>query len=190
MITASKSILVKAFNQIFQEKYFLDETRHLVNETNEHIKELKDLTDQETNLPPSAMDLVQTIQNDTQEMIDELEKPLEELCDYANRTDTAVDNNILEGLDLVHQQLRKLIDTIQDDLLSYMIPYENAMIMNEDLEDRIRWYLHLVGVILLVLVIVFGFIPIITFVFIILCRLNCGPRIDRWTRNRLVHSTV
>ncbi len=187
MIKASKSIFVKAFDQIFREKYFFDEIRKFAIDSSEHMKELSVLIDQETDLPNATMDLFQKIQDDNKRMFDDLEKPLQELCDYANGSDTDIDKTILEALDQVHEQLIKLIDTIQKDFLDHMTSGENAMLMNKNLEDQIRLYIRLVGIILLVLVIIIGLIPIIFFILIIMCRLCHCKQNDASSNYRLVH---
>ncbi|CAF3391160.1 unnamed protein product [Rotaria sp. Silwood1] len=103
-----------------------------------HIKELEELINQETNLLPEAMVLFQDIKNDNREMINYLKMPLQEPCDYANGNDTEVISIVVEALDLVHQQMNKLIDRIRNDFLSQITPWPNAMLMNKTLEDQVR----------------------------------------------------
>ncbi|CAF0895244.1 unnamed protein product [Rotaria sp. Silwood1] len=144
VIKASQSLFVKAFDQILREKYFFDEIRQLVIYSDLHIKELEELINQETNLLPEAMVLFQDIKNDNREMINYLKMPLQEPCDYANGNDTEVISIVVEALDLVHQQMNKLIDRIRNDFLSQITPWPNAMLMNKTLEDQVRWYVRLV----------------------------------------------
>ncbi|CAF1126923.1 unnamed protein product [Didymodactylos carnosus] len=139
LIKASHSMFVKAFNQIFQEKYFLDEIRQSATGSVVHIHELNILINQETSVLPETIALFREIQNENQRMIDDLKLPLQELCDYANGSEPEIDDTIFDALNLVHQQLRKLIDTIQNDILSHITPWQSAMLMNKDLEDRVRW---------------------------------------------------
>jgi hypothetical protein len=180
-------MFVEAFNQIFQEKYFLDQIRQSVTDSSVHINELNELLiDPETSLPSETIAIFQVIRNENQRMIDDLKIPLQELCDYANGTDTEIDNTIFDAFNLVHQQLRKLIDTIQNDILSQITPWQNAMLMNKDLEEQVRWYVRLVGTILLVLIIILGLIPIVFFIIIIICRLNRCQRNDSSPNYRLV----
>jgi hypothetical protein len=53
-------------------------------------------------------------------MFEDLENPLQELCDYANGTDADIDKTMIESLDQIHRELIKLIDTIQNDFLNQM----------------------------------------------------------------------
>ncbi len=174
LIKASQSIFVKAFNQIFQENYFFDEIRQSAINSSVHMDELNKLIQQQTGLPNETIVAFQIIQADNKRMLVDLEQPLQELCNYANGTDADIDQTIIEALDQVHQQLRKLIDTIQKDFLNQMPSGGNGTLINKNLEDQIRWYVRLVGIILLVLVIVIGLIPIIFFIFITICCLSNG----------------
>jgi hypothetical protein len=171
LIKASHSIFVKTFNQIFREKYFFDEIRQSAINSSVHINELNELIPQQIDLPNSTIDLFQRIQDDNKRMFVDLEKPLAELCNYANGTNEDIDKTMIDSLEQIHKELIKLIDTIRNDFLNQITSGQNAMLINKDLEDQIRWYIRLVGIILLVLVIIIGFIPIIFFIFIIICRL-------------------
>jgi hypothetical protein len=177
LIRASHSIF-KAFDQIFREKYFFGNIRQSAINSSTHINELNRLINQTTGLSNATIALFQTIQDDNNRIFDDLQKPLHELCDYGNGTDTDIDKTIIDALDQVHQQLTKLIDTIQNDFLNHMTSGENGMLINKDSEDQIRWYIRLVGIILLVLVIVIGLIPIIFFIIIIMYRLCHCQRND------------
>ncbi|CAF1156417.1 unnamed protein product [Didymodactylos carnosus] len=184
LIKASHSMFVKAFNQIFQEKYFLDEIRQSATGSVVHIHELNILINQETSVLPETIALFREIQNENQRMIDDLKLPLQELCDYANGSEPEIDDTIFDALNLVHQQLRKLIDTIQNDILSHITPWQSAMLMNKDLEDRVRWYVRLVGTLLLVLIIILGLIPMVFFIVIAICRLSHCERNDSSSNDR------
>ena len=105
-------------------------------------------------------------------MITELQKPLEELCDYANGNDGDINNIIIDALEQVHQQLTKLIDTIENDILKNIISEDNGMLIKKDLEDQIRYYIYLAGIILPVIIILIGIIPILFLVFTWLCNRN------------------
>ncbi|CAF2522108.1 unnamed protein product [Rotaria sp. Silwood2] len=171
VIKASQSIFVKAFDQILREKYFFSEIRQSVNYADVHITELEELINEELNLLPEAIILFQDIKNDNREMINYLKMPLQEPCNYANGNDTETLDIVIGALDLVHQQMRKLIDTIRNDFLSQITPWQNSMLMNKTLEDKVQWYVRLVVTILLVLIVILGLIPIVFFILIIICRM-------------------
>jgi hypothetical protein len=103
-------------------------------------------------------------------MVDSIQIPLKEVCIYANGTETDIDKKLLKALDIVHVQLTEGVDTINQDILNKITPWQNNMLMNTDLEEKIRGYISLTGTIFLVLVIVLGLIPLIFFVFIIISR--------------------
>ncbi|CAF4454717.1 unnamed protein product [Rotaria socialis] len=173
IIKASQSLFVKAFDTILREEYFFGEIRQSVNYSEVHINELEKLITQESNPLPAVMIDFQNIKNNNREMINDLKMPLQESCDYAHGHDTEIISIIINSLDLVHQQTRKLIDTIRDDILSQITPWQSAMLFNEHLENQIRWYIRLVLTILLVLIIVLGMIPIIALIIIFVYRMCC-----------------
>ncbi|CAF4457529.1 unnamed protein product, partial [Rotaria sp. Silwood2] len=115
------------------------EIRQSVNYADVHITELEELINEELNLLPEAIILFQDIKNDNREMINYLKMPLQEPCNYANGNDTETLDIVIGALDLVHQQMRKLIDTIRNDFLSQITPWQNSMLMNKTLEDKVQW---------------------------------------------------
>ncbi|CAF1499265.1 unnamed protein product [Adineta steineri] len=165
-------MLVKSFNEIFSKQYSLDIIRQSVDESDVHIKELNELINQEINLLPGMIDVFAEIQNQHREMIEYLEIPLQELCDYADGSEIEIDKTILHALHLIHEQLEKIIEKIENDFLTYLNPWQNAMLMSESLEEQIRWYVRLVRTITIVLVLTFGLSPIIFFVIVIVCCRN------------------
>jgi hypothetical protein len=184
-------LFVEAFKQVFREQYSLDIIRQSVNDIDIHIGELNELIDEETSfLLPEVLVLFKLIKEDHRKMIESLKIPLQELCDYADGSETEIDNTIAHGLNLVHQQLIKLIDTIENNFLSHITPWENAMLMNKESEDQFRWYVSLVGTILLVLTIVFGLVPIVFIIIIIVCSWYHYQRKNSPARYRLVNRKI
>ena len=177
MINASRSLLVKAFNDILQERYFLSEITRSIADSQTHIQELNDLLDRETNVSPGAIALFNQTKENNQRMIDYLKKPIAEVCDYADGSETEVDASIFHALDQVHQQLRKLIDRIRLDILNNITPWQNAMLLDQNVEDQVQRYIGLVGIILLVFIPVMGLIPL---VFTLLLLLACRQRRRRY----------
>jgi hypothetical protein len=175
LINASKSILVKVFDEILQEKYFAQDILQTVNSIDGHMQQLNDIVDKEkTSLSPSALEMFKKIKEEYRQMIDYVRIPLQEICDYANGTQTDIDKKLLEALDVVHRQLREIIDAINQNILSKITPWQNAMLMNTDLEEKVRAYMSLAGTILLVLVILLALISLGFFFAIIISRLcNC-----------------
>ncbi|CAF1328326.1 unnamed protein product [Rotaria sordida] len=189
VIKASYSVFVKGFDQILRETYFLDEIRQSISDSITHIKELDQLINQNTSLSSETYDAFAFIKNESNNMINSLKAPLQKLCDYADGNDKEIDDTIIKALNLVHQQMNKLIDTIRNDFLIEITPWENNMLMDKNLEDKIRSYIRLVGIILLVLTIVFGFIPITFFILIIIRHLCRHQQNDLSPKYRLVHAT-
>ncbi|CAF4975779.1 unnamed protein product [Rotaria sp. Silwood1] len=189
VIKASQSIFVKGFDQILQEKYFLNEIRQSVSDSVVHIGALEQLINQTTSLTSEIYVTFASIKSESNNMIDSLKAPLQKLCDYADGKDKEIDDTIIKALNLLHQQMKKLIDTIRNDFLTHLTPWENKMLINKNLEDKIRWYIRLVGIILLVLTIVFGFIPITFVILISICYLCRCQQNGRSSKYRLVHAT-
>ncbi|CAF0968951.1 unnamed protein product [Rotaria sp. Silwood1] len=189
VIKASQSIFVKGFDQILQETYFLNEIRQSVSDSVVHIGALEQLINQTTSLTSEIYVTFASIKSESNNMIDSLKAPLQKLCDYADGKDKEIDDTIIKALNLLHQQMKKLIDTIRNDFLTHLTPWENKMLINKNLEDKIRWYIRLVGIILLVLTIVFGFIPITFVILISICYLCRCQQNGRSSKYRLVHAT-
>ncbi|CAF1445232.1 unnamed protein product [Rotaria sordida] len=189
VIKASHSVFVKGFDQTLRETYFLDEIRQSISDSIIHIEELDQLINQSTSLSPETYDTFASIKIESNNMINSLKAPLQKLCDYADGKNKEIDDTIIKALNLVHQQMNKLIDTIRNDFLIEITPWQNNMLMDKNLEDKIRWYIRLVGIILLVLTIVLGFIPITFFILIIICHLCCHQQNDLSSTYRLVHAT-
>ncbi|CAF1194881.1 unnamed protein product [Rotaria sordida] len=156
LINASKSMLVNAFDRILKEKYFLQDIIQSINNIDKYIQELQDIINKESILSPLVIQIFQEIQEQYQNTIDYLQIPLKEICNYANGTQTNIDMKLLNVLNLVHEKLLKAINSINNDILSQITPWQNYMLINIELEERIRRYISLVGIIFLVLVIVLG----------------------------------
>ncbi|CAF1093637.1 unnamed protein product [Rotaria sordida] len=154
LINASKSMLVNAFDRILKEKYFLQDIIQSINNIDKYIQELQDIINKESILSPLVIQIFQEIQEQYQNTIDYLQIPLKEICNYANGTQTNIDMKLLNVLNLVHEKLLKAINSINNDILSQITPWQNYMLINIELEERIRRYISLVGIIFLVLVIV------------------------------------
>ncbi|CAF3662702.1 unnamed protein product [Adineta steineri] len=162
-------MLVKSFNEIFSKQYSLDIIRQSVDESDVHIKELNELINQEINLLPETIDVFTEIQNQHREMIEYLEIPLQELCDYADGSEIEIDKTILHALHLIHEQLEKIIEKIENDFLTYLNPWQNAMLMSESLEEQIRC-------------------PIIFFVIVIVCCRNRCHRKHPLPKHRILYA--
>ncbi|CAF2561312.1 unnamed protein product [Rotaria sp. Silwood2] len=182
LINASKSMLVKAFDGILKEKYFLQNIVQSVNNVDNNIQNLQNIINKESTLSPLAVQTFKDIQEQYQDMINYLQIPLEEVCNYANGTQTDIDMKLLNVLNLVHDKLIKAINSINDDVLKKITPWQNHMLINKDLEEQIRHYINLVGIISLVLVIILGIIPVGFLIFIIIYRL-CNRNDNESTKN-------
>ncbi|CAF4202661.1 unnamed protein product, partial [Rotaria sordida] len=128
VIKASYSVFVKGFDQILRETYFLDEIRQSISDSITHIKELDQLINQNTSLSSETYDAFAFIKNESNNMINSLKAPLQKLCDYADGNDKEIDDTIIKALNLVHQQMNKLIDTIRNDFLIEITPWQNNML--------------------------------------------------------------
>ncbi|CAF1109577.1 unnamed protein product, partial [Rotaria sordida] len=181
-INASKSMLVDAFDGILKEKYFLQDIIQSVNNIDKSIQELQDIINKSSTLSPLAIQTFQEIQEQYKNTIDYLQIPLKEICNYANGTQTDIDMKLLNVLSFVHEKLITAINSINNDILSKITPWQNYMLLNIDLEEKIRGYINLVGIIFLVLVIVLGMIPVCFLIFIIIYRL-CNQNENKYNNN-------
>jgi hypothetical protein len=165
-------MLVKAFERILNEKYLVQNISQTVNSIDAHIQEL-DIAINESSLPQPAKDLFKDIQEQYNSMLNFIQLPLQEVCNYANGTHSDIDDKLLAALLVVHIELERAINTINNDILSKITPWEDHLLMNIELEEQIRYYVSLSGTIFFVLVIVLGAIPLVFLVFILLSYL-CG----------------
>jgi len=165
-------MLVKAFDEILTDKYFVQNIVRSVNSMGGHIRELGDEVEKQSSiLPPSAKQLFEDIKQRYQLMLNYTQAPIKEVCDYANGSQTDIDQILLDALDLVHQELKKVNDTIKQNILSEITPWEEHMLLDTEVEGIIRGYVSMAGTIFLVLVLVLGGIPVIFFIFILISRL-------------------
>ncbi|CAF1137076.1 unnamed protein product [Adineta ricciae] len=172
IIDASRSMFLKSFNKILKEQYFLNIIQQTISSNDMHIDELNTLIGQESTSSPIATSIVDEITKQHEEMADQLAVPLAELCAFVDGKDTDIDAIILDSLSLVHEQITKITNIIEIDFLNYMKPWEDHVLLNQELEKQIRYYTRLAGTILLVLIIIFGLFPVGLFTVIILyhCR--------------------
>ena len=179
LINASKSMLDTTFKDILRVKYFLPDLLQRVNETNEYFKQLNTTVREDPALPQPVKDMFGMIEDEHRRMIDYLNSPLKELCNYNNATDTDIDQELLTALDSLHQVLKKLIKIIGDDILQNITPWENHLLISKDRQSTIRHYVNLVGTIGFALIIALVAIPLIFFLWICLSRLCCAPHNQR-----------
>ena len=161
-------MFLESFNQILKQQYFLNTIQQTIISNDMHINELNTLIDQESTSSPIATSIVDEITKQHEEMTDQLAVPLAELCAFVDGKDTDIDAIILDSLSLVHEQITKISNIIETDFLNYMKPWEDHVLLKQELEDQIRYYTRLAGTILLVLIIIFGLILVGVFTVIIL----------------------
>jgi hypothetical protein len=163
-------MIVKAFDGVLKDKYFIEDIVQSVNSTGEHIQELSDEINKQS-IPEEALQTFKKFKERYQTVVDYIQIPLTEICSYVNGTETDIDKKLLEALDIVHVELKKAIDTINKDIINKTTPWQDNMLLDIELEETIRSYISLVGTIFFVLVIVLGGIPVIFFIFILISRL-------------------
>jgi uncharacterized phage infection (PIP) family protein YhgE len=164
-------MLVKAFDQVLKEKYYIQNISDTVNNINDSMSELSDEIEKYSTIPESAKESFRKFDENFKSMIKNVQKPLTEICNYANSTTTDVDKKLLDALKVVHEQLQQVIDTINKDILTEITPWQNHMLMKTDFEEQIRGYISLGETIFMVLVLVLGAIPLIFFIFIMISRI-------------------
>ena len=168
-------MLVKAFDNILNDKYLVQNIVKSINTLDGHIRELSDEVDRQSSvLPQTAIDLFNDVDQRYQTMLNYTQIPIKEICKYANGSQTDIDQILLNALDVVHRELSKINQTVRNDILNEITPWEKHLLLDTKSEEQIRGYFNLAGTIIMVLVIVLGAIPVIFFVFVLISRLcNC-----------------
>lgn len=168
-------MLVQTFNKILTDKYLINGIVRSVNRIDKNIQALDTIIANEPSISPLAKQIYQSAKQQYQNMIGSLQIPLEEVCNYATGTLTDIDQKLLRALNIVHQELRKIVQTIDQDILDKITPWENSMLMDTALEEEVRGYANLIGTILLTLVIFLAIIPVGFAILILLsCLCNCN----------------
>lgn len=165
--------------------YFISQILNIVNQTEIYARELNSTIAQHTEFPPQVMDTFKQLQEGFDWMIDNIENPTEELCTYANNSQTEIDAKLVEALTIVHKELQNLNDTIQDDILKQISPWTEHMLMSNRTEEDIRRYFDIAGIVSMVLVLVLGVLPVLSLVCVLISRL-CGCYQDAFDEYELV----
>lgn len=176
-------MLVKTFDTILTEKYFIKDIVRSVNRIDKNIQDLNIIVETDTSITQAAKELFQKAKVQYEDMTSSLQIPIKKVCDYATGTQTDIDKKLLDALDIVHRQLIKITNTIKQDILK---PWENYMLMNIELEEQIRGYINQSGTIFLILVIFLAVIPVGFAIFIILARLCSCDQSQVSNDNQLV----
>lgn len=178
-VNASHAMILQAFKEVFNDKYFFNDTLFRAQSSRSHLYELENLIANQSSTEP-IMGLWNAIKQDNQRLFDELENPVQVLCNYTNGNDPELDTLIIEGLDLVHQQLDKIINSIDDHFLAHMVPFEDSILIDRTLQDQIRSYLRLVINLLLAFIVIGGSIPVLFFILGIVSH-RCRSRKHRYS---------
>ena len=174
LINASKSMLVQAFDRILTEKYLIRDIAETINITDGHFAELTAaVNNQSALLPKPAKELFVELVERYRLLHIYIQVPLEEVCNYTNGTHTDIDVILLEGLEVVHFELTRVNETMREDILSEITPWNEHLLIDAKSENNIRKYINIGGIVLLVLVILLGAIPLIFFCLICICQM-CG----------------
>ncbi|CAF4094688.1 unnamed protein product [Adineta steineri] len=171
LINASKSILVKTFDKILKEKYFIRNITDSLNNITTNIKDLDIIVADYTSISPAANETYEKAKKGYNDMMNSLQTPLQEICNYASQSQTDIDDILLNALNLVHEYLRKIIDTIDKDILPEILPSDNPLFMSIEFEEEIRGYISSIGTVFLILIIFVVLIPVGFLIFLILAHL-------------------
>jgi len=169
LVQAAQVIFTNAFQNIFQDVYFLNKILQATSDSNSHMQELGIIINQ-SNLTAGVYLEFQELQNKITDIFNQLNNPVQELCSFANGNDSNINQMIIDGLKQVDEQLDKLTNTIKDDIIT-QLPSEDSPMLDKNLEDQIKKYSRLIIIILTVLIVLFGFIPLAFLLFTCLCGL-------------------
>lgn len=160
LFNGSKAMLVNAFSRIINEKYYLNNIAQNVSKISDNIEQLNIVINNDPTLPAIVISTFNDVQQEYQNTINNLQKPLEKVCNYINGTDTDIDSKIASAFGDVDRALTRIINSINNDILSTMTPWENHLLLKNSLEKDIRRYLKIAGAIAIVFVILLGVIPL------------------------------
>lgn len=160
LFNGSKAMLVNAFSRIINEKYYLNNIAQNVSKISDNIEQLNIVINNDPTLPAIVISTFNDVQQEYQNTINNLQKPLEKVCNYINGTDTDIDSKIASAFGDVDRALTRIINSINNDILSTMTPWENHLLLKKSLEKDIRRYLKIAGAIAIVFVILLGVIPL------------------------------
>lgn len=166
-------MLVQAFNEIFVEKYLLGNLSQTIGSTKVHFAELNMEMNNSVLLSALAILLFERLKTEHSSLLIDIQKPIEQMCAFANGTEKDIDQMLLDTLDIMHTELKRVNETMREDILSKITPWNEHMLMDAKLEADIRKYINIGGTVLLVLVILFGVIPFMFLCSILICRI-CG----------------
>jgi len=169
-INASKSILIETFDEILNTTYFIKQILQSVKRTDDHVQELNTTIAQHAEFPPEVTNTFKQLQEGFDTLMANIQTPAEEICHYANDSQTEIDEKLVEALNVVHDQLKNLNDTIQKDILQRISPWEEHLLMSNNTEEEIREYVNIGGIVCMVLILILGGLP----VFALLCVLISG----------------
>ena len=172
-------MLVQAFDQILTEKYSIRNISDTIRSVKQHFQELRiAVNDSSASLSPNAMQLFNELEIQNGLLLTYIQTPIEEVCNYTSGNEDDIDQKLLDGLDGIHKELKRANQTMREDILNKITPWEKHMLLDLKLEEDVRNYINIGGIVFLVLVILLGVIPLVFFCLIFICRL-CGRCQDR-----------
>ena len=167
-------MLVPAFDQILTEKYLIRDIAQTINITDEHFRQLNiEVNKSSASLSNNTMLLFNELEERYRLIHINIQIPIEKLCNYTNGTDTDIDQQLFDALDIVHVELQRVNQTMQENILGEITPWEENTLLDLKSEEDIRNYINIGGKVSLILVILLGVIPLVFFCLIFICRV-CG----------------
>lgn len=144
LINATKHILIKTFNQILNEIYFLPSILRKTDDTADHIRNLTKTVEGDFSLPLWIHIAASSIKANYQKLSNSFVKPVREVCQNETVIFGNLDQALLRVFNEIHQPLDRLTEFLNNHILTKVSPWQDHRLINSDLEKMIRRYSRVV----------------------------------------------
>lgn len=176
MIDASRKILFAGFNATFWKDYEFEDILISAQETKRLVDELGVSINNTGTTNPSIMGYYTTIKYETDAMILTLQKPLDELCRFVTGENSDIDNYIRESLESIQNEIDRLINVVDEDILSTLTTSNGGKLIDTEIEELIHRYTNIGIIVTIVLLIIFGIVPLFFLIILATRRILCSSR--------------
>ncbi|CAF5007782.1 unnamed protein product, partial [Rotaria sp. Silwood1] len=145
--------MIKAFNRLLQENYFIEDLIHYINNINKNYYQLRDLIMNETIL----VNLFDQFTISYENLINDFIYLNKQLCYYFDNYGSDLDKQILNNLNTSHEKIQFLIQFIEKQILNKI----NSNFLDRKQEDKIHRYISLIAYLIIFIIVCITIIPLI-----------------------------
>ncbi|CAF1043783.1 unnamed protein product [Rotaria sp. Silwood1] len=145
--------MIKAFNRLLQENYFIEDLIHYINNINKNYYQLRDLIMNETIL----VNLFDQFTISYENLINDFIYLNKQLCYYFDNYGSDLDKQILNNLNTSHEKIQFLIQFIEKQILNKI----NSNFLDRKQEDKIHRYISLIAYLITFIIVCITIIPLI-----------------------------